>query len=104
MWRGRSDAQHSVSHLLLSQIHFASVAAAHAQFGDSQVGPQTRLKPRRPVIHVLHVHRDGGHRREEGLVGGGAVEGVLEHMTYSFSHSTFIYTRERSLSGETHSQ
>lgn len=66
------------AHLLLREVDFASVAGAHAQFGHPQVGPQTRLEPRGPVVDVLHENRDGGHGREEGLVGGGAVEGVLE--------------------------
>lgn len=69
------------AHLLLGEIDFASVAGAHAQFGEAQGCPQTRLEPRRAVIDVLHVHRDRGHGREEGLVGGRTVERVLEHET-----------------------
>lgn len=72
----------TLAHLLLSEVDFASVAGAHAQFGHSQVGPQTRLKPRGPVVNVLHENRDGGHGREEGLVGGRAIEGVLKRVAH----------------------
>lgn len=67
-------------HLLLRQVDSASVAAAHAQFRHPQGGPGTGLEPGRAVVHVFDVHGDGGHGSEEGLVGGGAVEGVLERV------------------------
>lgn len=68
------------AHLLLREVHSASVAAAHAQFRHPQVGPRTRLEPGGAVIHVFDVHCDGGHGGEEGLVGGGAVEDILQQV------------------------
>ena len=71
-----SDVLTRRPHLLLRQVDSASVAAAHAQFGQTQAHLGARLEPRRAVVHVLHVHGDGGHGGEEGLVGGRAVERV----------------------------
>lgn len=68
-------------HLFLREVHSASVAGAHAQLCHPQVGPQTRLEPWGPVVNILHVHRDGGYRREEGFVGGRAIERVLERVS-----------------------
>lgn len=69
-------------HLLLGEVDPATVASAHTQFGQPQVGPQTWLKPRGPVVNVPHVYRDSGHGCEEGFVGGRAIERVLKPVAH----------------------
>lgn len=65
--------------LLLGEVDPTSVAGAHTQFCRPQGSSEAGLEPWWPVVHVPHQHRDGGHGGEEGFVGNGAVEHVLQH-------------------------